>query len=265
MEEVIKDHPGCNESVPIDGSRMTLVLHKFVGTRHHSAIYDIHAQCVAKGSSFQEFVEMIRNKFASEDQSDMKGARRQARNVNTADDHEALVQAFMANMNPLHLSSELLKLMRSMNPEFAQEFLSKRDEISKEKRERVTSPTTGNALPKQYSGNARQANMVAGLSSITEEPPIDIDGEVKAMTTEVIDDPCDTLSKFALLVRLAHANVTQNDDEKSDDEGHVTHANPTFTIRGDYEHEVTAMNAQANGQHHTISDGGADTWILGRG
>jgi hypothetical protein len=266
MEEVIKDHPGCNESVPIDGSRMTLVLHKFVGTRHHSAIYDIHAQCVAKGSSFQEFVEMIRNKFASEDQSDMKGARRQARHVNTAYDHEALVQAFVANMSPLHLSSELLKLMRSMNPEFAQEFLSKRDEISKERRERerTASTTPGNALPKQYSGNARQANMAAGLSSINEEPPVDNDGEIKALSTETIDEN-DTLSKFALLVRLAHANVTQNDDEESDDDGHVTHANPTFTIRGDYEREVSAMNAQSNGQHHTISDGGADTWILGCG
>jgi hypothetical protein len=155
-----------------------------------------------------------------------------------------------------------------MNPEFAQEFLSKRDEVSKQKRERNSMPTpSSNTLPKQYSINARQANAAAGLSSITEEPTMDTDGEVKAMNTEAIDDPYETLSKFALLVCLANNAAAQDDDgeESVDDDGHVTHANPTFTIRGDYDNEIIAMNAQANGQHHTISDGGADTWILGRG
>jgi hypothetical protein len=69
MEEVIQDHPDCNESVPVDGSRMSYLLHRFAGTPYYDSIYDIYIQCQNQGSTFDEFVELIRNKYASADDS----------------------------------------------------------------------------------------------------------------------------------------------------------------------------------------------------
>jgi hypothetical protein len=86
MEEVIQDHPGCDERVPIDGSRKTFLLHKFVGSQYHASVYDIYLQCEHTGLPFERFVELIRNKFASEDASDIKAANRRARIAHTADD-----------------------------------------------------------------------------------------------------------------------------------------------------------------------------------
>jgi hypothetical protein len=110
------------------------------------------------------------------------------------------------------------------------------------------------------------------LTSIHEDSPTDRTDEINVADI-TSTNANDAMDKFAALVRLYHASRTQgdrNDGSSSEDDDeyheHISRANPTFTIRGDYERAVTvALAAQDNGQFQTISDGGADTWILGRG
>jgi hypothetical protein len=274
MEEVIQDHPDCNESVPVDGSRMSYLLHRFAGTPYHDSIYDIHIQCQNQGSTFDEFAELIRNKYASADDSDFKASKRRARTAQTSDgsdeDNETLLIAtLLASSNPLHVSDPLLKLMRKMNPDFTNEFLAERNKLLPPRPN--TAPTPAAQLPKQYSNPSRQANVAtaAGLTSIVEKPPVDTDGDITPIG--YADDPADTIGKMALLARLMKARAKQRetdaDSDSSDDEDDRTsRSNVTYTIRGDYERAVTAaLAAQTKGQFQTVSDGGADTWILGKG
>jgi hypothetical protein len=205
----------------------------------------------------------------------MKAATRRARiaqTVNDVDPETLAVVAMLANTNPLYLSDQLLKLMKTMNLDFTREFLDRRNQITKE--QRAPPVTTPQPLPKQYSSGARQANTVStavGLTSIHEEPPSEQAEDISAEITSA--DANDTLDKFAALVRLYHASRITSDthdanssDEENDYNDHTSRANPTFTIRGDYERAVTvALASQENGTFQTISDGGADTWILGKG
>jgi hypothetical protein len=162
MEEVIQDHPGCDESVPVDGSRKTFLLHKFVRSQYHASVYDIHLQCEHTGLPFERFVELIRNKFASEDASDMKAATRRARTAQTGSDIDPetlAVVAMLAQTNPLYLSDQLLKLMKSMNLDFTREFLDKRNQITKDqKTPQKTPPVTTQPLPRQYSAAGKRCH-----------------------------------------------------------------------------------------------------------
>jgi hypothetical protein len=254
---------------------MSYLLHRFAGTPYHDSIYDIHIQCQNQGTTFDEFVELIRNKYASADDSDFKASKRRARTAQTSDDSDGdnetlLIAALLASSNPLHVSDPLLKLMRKMNPDFTKEFLAERNKLLPPRPN--VAPTPATQLPKQYSNSPRQANdatAAGGLTSIVEEPPVDTDGDITPIG--YADDPADTIGKMALLARLMKARTTQWDkdadsDSPDDEDDRTSRSNVTYTIRGDYERAVSAaLAAQTTGQFQTVSDGGADTWILGKG
>jgi hypothetical protein len=177
------------------------------------------------------------------------------------------VIARITQTNPMYLPSTLLQLMREIDPELTAKFLQARNKYMKNKQnkssnnntvreESATRPTANDSkdIPRQYS-DQRNVNFTdTGDYADTvshENAPEDDDDDNESLVSMVREH-------YAMLMRLHPGTNT--------DDGSTRRINNHVTIRGDYQRAVRAALAlSADGKHSTVSDGGADTWILGNG
>jgi hypothetical protein len=163
----------------------------------------------------------------------------------------------------MYLNDALMTLMQQLDPEFTRKFLRARNKQIVSPRATPPHPTADIAvtpssppavsglIPRQYTDQPRQVNIADTETGDSVTPHGQEEDDYDAMFELVRDH-------YALLMRWYDASKDNNNPDRQ--------AMNFVTIRTDYQravHAAIAMNT--DGQYTTVSDGGADTWILGAG
>jgi hypothetical protein len=273
QRQVITDNPTCGTFNPTDVMKMRHIRAKLQGTSYSLGIHQDFRACLKENASFDTFLNRIRATVEYVEQGHLSVAKRQARTAQTdmiIESPEAELRSVIARItqtNPMYLPSTLLQLMREIDPELTAKFLQARNKYMKNKQnkssnnntvreESATRPTANDSkdIPRQYS-DQRNVNFTdTGDYADTvshENAPEDDDDDNESLVSMVREH-------YAMLMRLHPGTNT--------DDGSTRRINNHVTIRGDYQRAVRAALAlSADGKHSMVSDGGADTWILGNG
>jgi hypothetical protein len=272
QKQVVEDNPNSNTTLPTDVMKMRHVRAKLKGTDYALAIHHDFQECIKTKSTFDTFLSKIRATFEYIEDGDLHVAKCRAHVVQhetTTSNQDEVRNAvtLISKTDPMYLDDTLMGIIRKLDPDFARKFIQARDQYVRNlavkrdengTRERTTTHETAGSLPKQYSNSAVQANVAAKTETATVGDSEDSDDGSDAAGD---DDSLASLVKdhLALLLKLQQA-ATVNDQDS------LRRGFKTFTIRTDFKHAIRAALAiGTNGWHSTVSDGGADTWILGTG
>jgi hypothetical protein len=273
QRQVIKDNPECDTYNPTDLMKMRHVKTKLQGTTYALGVHQDYQSCIKENATFDIFLSRIRATVAYIDKGNLHVARRRARIAQSIVPYsDDAIHALIAQTDPLYLNESLLQIMNKIDPIFTRKFLQARNRQLARTNRAPSDPVTdtvndkpaappGGTIPRQYTDQPRTANV--STTSIACEPAMD-DRDTHQDAIDDTNDDDDSLTDlvrdhYALLMRWHDASkndATQNDRKMYN----------FVTIRTDYQRAVRAALAYNQaGRYSTVSDGGADTWILGAG
>jgi hypothetical protein len=270
QRQVIKDNPECDTHNPTNLMKMRHIKTKLQGTSYALGVHQDYQACIKENATFDTFLSKIRATVAYIDKGILHVARRRARVAQSIVPYnDDTIHALIAQSNPLFLNKSLLQIMNKIDPIFTRKFFQARNrQLARTNRQ--PQPTNDNAdtttdkmgsapnttIPRQYTDQPRTANVASSLNESDPETPSE--------TTHVDDDDDDSLSD---LVRDHYTLLMRWHDAAKNDQSTKDRQMYNFvTIRTDYQRAVRAALAfNQDGRYSTVSDGGADTWILGAG
>lgn len=243
LDTIRTSHPFSGVSTFSVSEQIHDTLIKF-GREQAALLYDIAENCIRERSEFSVFVMNARKKLSFAQYGNTQIATRRAR-LAQQEQPDTTVQAMYANRypdrspDPYFIQREALGICNLLIPNFLDLYKEKRTEMRDQRRAghppnvTTTAAPTPAAIPRQYSNpEVRQGNLVLDESTTPHDDEDDADAWLHYAYLATLEE-----SRSVNTVSTFHSLPTDN------------YVNPIPT----------------NGHHLTISDGGADSWVLGMG
>ena len=250
LELSIENHPDCGCSITSEKEKLMHVLSQFKNHGEEAAILFTHYDKNVKSGriSFDRFMDDVRTQVAYTGSGNSSYGKRRAKLVNTATEDDPsefreVLQAYQQgrmSMDDLFMSKPMMRLLTAIDPEIVKKFFDARK--AEQQVNKTLVQNAGGMIPKQYGGEeARRVQFATGKDD-NEDSEDSSDDEEGGMSD--------------IITQLSEALLVLSDNRSG--------LNVIARAHVDYI-DVCAHLVHRTGAFLTVSDGGADTWILGKG
>ena len=262
LDDLRARHPDSSISVFSDPDKMGQIIDS-LGSDVSGNYFQFLDSSMRQGTSFPVFLETLRRLLTYEHHRDAGVGRRRAHQAvvdpvpQPAPTHITALAAQRA-YDPFYITSEALDIIKTFDPQFLQRYrqarsLARPSVSSDERRDSNQAPQTNanvapvsNQLPRQYNAqqpDARAANHVDTNEDSSEEA---IDVFTSEMNAELGQTTMSYLDNLSNTFNTRSINMT----------------NTVVKAHVEYCH-VNLL--RTDGQFITVSDSGADSWVIGKG